>query len=80
MSILRGPVIESPLFRTSSDAVPVTLPTKFAVIVPAEKLPEEFRFTIVLAVLAFVAALASIVAAATLLAVCPPTKLTTVAP
>ena len=47
--------------------------------VPAEKLPDASRFTIVLTVLRFVAALASTVAAATLAAVCPPTELTTVA-
>ncbi len=49
-------------------------------IAPAEKLPDASRLTIALAVLAAVAALASTVAAATLLAVCPPTVLTTVAP
>ena len=65
-----------PPARTLSDASPV----KLAVIVPAEKLPDASRFTIALAVLAFVAAFASNVAAATLAAVCPPTALTTVAP
>src|SRR4029434_10474865 len=49
-------------------------------IVLAEKLPDASRFTIALAVFALVAALASTVAAAILAAVCPPTKLTTVAP
>jgi hypothetical protein len=57
----------------------VALPFKFAVIVLAEKLPDASRLTIVLAVFAFVAALASTVAAATFAAVCPPTALTTVA-
>src|SRR5438045_5623797 len=45
----------------------------------AAKLPVLSRFTIVFAVLRFVAALASTVAAATFAAVCPPTLLTTVA-
>jgi hypothetical protein len=49
------------------------------VIVPAEKLPEESRFTIVLAVLLFVALFAAVVAVATLAAVWPPTLLTAVA-
>src|SRR6266404_1116358 len=49
-------------------------------IAPAEKPPVAVRFTIALAVLALVAALARTVAAATLAAVCPPTVLTTVAP
>ena len=66
-----------PAVKTLSDALPVTLPVtfpvRFAVIVPAEKLPEASRFTIVLAVLAFVAAFAAVVAVATLAAVCPPT-------
>jgi len=47
---------------------------------PAAKLPLASRFTIVLAVLRFVAAFARTVAAATFAAVCPPTVLTTVAP
>lgn len=45
-----------------------------------EKPPDVLRLTIVLAVLALVAAFARTVAAATFAAVCPPTKLTTVAP
>lgn len=56
----------------------VAVPVKFAVMVPAEKLPEESRFTIVDAVFAFVAAFAKTVAAATFEAVCPPTVETTV--
>ena len=59
--------------------LPVTLPTRLAVMVPAEKLPDASRFTIVLAVLAFVAELAALVPDATLAADWPPTKLTTVA-
>src|SRR5437879_1288522 len=46
----------------------------------AEKLPVPSRFTIVLAVFAFVAALAATVAVLTLLAVLPPTVLTIVVP
>src|SRR5580658_1171029 len=46
---------------------------------PAAKLPLASRFIIVLAVSRLVAAFASTVAAATFAAVCPPTKLTTVA-
>jgi hypothetical protein len=45
------------------DAVPLALPVKLAVIVPAEKLPEPSLFTIAEAVLASVAALANNVAA-----------------
>jgi hypothetical protein len=62
-------VIVNVLLITSS----VTLTT------PAEKPPEELRSTIVLGVSALVAALARTVAAATFAALCPPTKLTTVA-
>jgi len=58
----------------------VALPLSAAVIVPAEKLPEASRLTMVFAVLALVAALAAVVADATLAAVCPPTVATTVAP
>ena len=47
----------------------VALPFKLAVIVPAEKLPNPSRLTIVLAVFELVAAFASTVAAATLAAV-----------
>ena len=60
-----APVIVSPAFSTLFDAEPV----KLATIVPALKLPDASRLTIVLAVLALVAAFASTVAAATLLAV-----------
>src|SRR5204863_190066 len=49
-------------------------------IAPAEKLPDALRLTIAFAVLALVAALARTVAAATFAALCPPIKLTTVAP
>lgn len=76
---VKVPVIVSPALSTLSEALPVTLPIKAAVIVPAEKLPEASRLTIVLAVLALVAALAATVAVATLAAVWPPTVLTTVA-
>src|SRR4030095_365223 len=68
-SVLNGEIISDPLIISS-----VTL------IALAEKLPDASRFTMVFAVFALVAALASTVAAATLAAVCPPTKLTTVAP
>ena len=61
------------------DKLPVTLPVKFAVIVLAIKFPEASRSTIVFGVLVFVAALAAMVAAAMLVALCPPTLLTTVA-
>src|SRR5580658_1357011 len=46
---------------------------------PAENPPDDVRLTIVLAVSALVAAFARTVAAATFAALCPPTKLTTVA-
>jgi hypothetical protein len=49
-----------------------------AVIVPAEKLPEPSRATMVFTVSRFVAALAAMVARATLAALCPPTVLTIV--
>src|SRR5579863_496229 len=65
----------SPALSTLFDALPV----KFAVIVVALKLPDASRLTIALFVSALVAALASTVPAATLAAVWPPTKLTTVA-
>jgi len=58
----------------------VALPLKLAVIVPALKLPDASRLTIVLAVLLLVAAFARTVAEATFAAVCPPTVETTVAP
>src|SRR5579863_7563997 len=57
----------------------VALPLKLAVMVPAEKLPDASRFTMALAALRFVAALARTAPAATFEAVCPPTVLTTVA-
>lgn len=55
------------------------LPLRSAVIVPAEKLPEASRLTMVLAVLLFVAALAAPAPLATLAALAPPILLTTVA-
>ena len=55
--------------RGMLDAVPV----RFAVIVPAEKLPEASRFTIVFAVFALVAAFAALEPEATFAAVTPPT-------
>lgn len=48
--------------------------------VPAVKFPDSSLLTIVLAVLALVAALAALAPPATLAAVCPPTVVTTVAP
>ena len=57
----------------------VALPFKAAVMVPAAKLPEASRLTMVLTVSALVAALAAVVAEATLAADWPPTVLTTVA-
>src|SRR5207244_1439393 len=57
----------------------VALPLRAPVIVPAEKLPLASRLTIVLAVLALVAALASAAPPATFAAVCPPALETTVA-
>jgi hypothetical protein len=60
--------------------LPVTLPVKFAVIVPAVKLPDPSRLTIVDAVFALVAPLARLAPVATLAAVTPPTLATTVAP
>ena len=69
-----------PVTSPANDPVkPVELPTKFAVIVPALKLPDPSLFTIVLAVLELVDALAKAVAAPTFAAVWPATKLTTVA-
>ena len=56
----------------------VALPFKLAVIVPAEKLPKASRKTMVLGILVLVAASARPVADATLVAVWPFTKLTTV--
>ena len=58
----------------------MTFPVRFAVIVPAAKLPEASRLTMVLAVFALVAALAATVARLTFAAVDPPTVTTTVAP
>jgi hypothetical protein len=46
------PVMMSPVLSTLLDALPVTFPTKFALIVPALKLPEPSRTTILPAVLA----------------------------
>src|SRR4030095_11624656 len=56
--IVSAPVIVSPDLSTLSDAAPVTVPTRFAVIVPAEKLPATSRATIAFAVFAFVAVVA----------------------
>jgi len=53
--MVRAPVIVSPVLSTLSEAEPVTLPVKLAVIVPALKLPEPSRNTIVDAVLLDVA-------------------------
>ena len=72
--------VTSPLSAPVKLVEVVALPDKLAVIVPALKLPEALRSTIVLGVFLGVAALARTVAAATLAAVCPPTVLTTVAP
>jgi hypothetical protein len=57
---------------------PVAVPVKLAVIVPAEKFPEESRFTIVEAVFKLVAAFAASSAECTLAALLPPTEATTV--
>jgi len=51
------PVIVSPAFSTLLEALPV----KFAVMVPAEKLPDASRATLVLAVLALVASVANVI-------------------
>ena len=59
---------------------PVTLPARFAVIVPAVKLPEPSRITIRFETLVLVALLAALAPVAMLPAVWPPTKLTTVPP
>ena len=61
-------------------ADPDAFPVRFAVIVPAEKLPEASLLTIVEAVFAFVAAVVSFTLVATAEAVLVPTLLTTVAP
>jgi len=73
--ICNDPVIVSPALSTFCEAAPI----KLAVIVPAVKLPEASRCTIVFGVLVLVAALAAVVADETLAAVCPPTVDTTVA-
>jgi len=62
-----------------ADVAVVALPSKFAVIMFAIKLPDASRLTIASLVFALVASFASMVAAATFAAVCPPTSLTTVA-
>ena len=54
----RLPVMVSPVVSTFNEALPVTVPVRFAVIVPAEKLPDASRATIVLAVFVFVAVVA----------------------
>jgi hypothetical protein len=56
------------------------LPLRFAVIVPAMKLPDASRRTIAFGVLLFVAPLAALTPAATFAAVTPPTDVTVVAP
>jgi hypothetical protein len=56
----------------------VAFPDRFAVTVPAEKLPEASLRTMVEAVFKFVEAFASEVAEATFAALCPPTEETTV--
>jgi hypothetical protein len=61
-------------------ALPETFPVIFAVIVPALKFPEASLFTIVLTVLALVAALAKFAPEAMFAADTSPTVLTTVAP
>jgi hypothetical protein len=61
-------------------ALPETFPVIFAVMVPALKFPEASLFTIVLAVLASVAALAKFAPEAMFAADTSPTVLTTVAP
>src|ERR1044071_8708149 len=58
--IINVPVIVSPALSTFNEALPVTLPVRFAVIVPAEKLPDASRLTIAFAVLAFVAVVAEL--------------------
>lgn len=67
-----GPVKEA--------ADPEALPVRFAVIVPAEKLAEASRLTMVAATAPAVAALASKEPDATLAADCPPTRATAVDP
>lgn len=57
----------------------VALPANAAVIMPAAKLPDPSRFTIVLAVLVLTAAFAALAPLATLAAATPPTNDTTVA-
>ena len=54
------PDIVSPALSTFNEALPVTFPVKFAVIVPAEKLPDASRATIAFAVLALVAVVAEL--------------------
>jgi hypothetical protein len=56
--------------------VPVTFPVRLAVMVPAEKLPEASRLTMVEAVLALVAAVVSLTEVAILAAVLDPTVAT----
>lgn len=52
------PDIVSPALSTFNEALPVTFPVKFAVIVPAEKLPDASRATIAFAVFELVAVVA----------------------
>jgi len=58
--IFRSPVMVSPVLRTLREALPVTVPVKFAVTVPAEKFPDPLRRTMVLAVFAAVAVVAEL--------------------
>ena len=75
--------MESPDLRTFNEAAPVTLPLTFPVklaeTVPALKFPEPSLLTIVLTVLALVAALARSWAVLILAAVEPPTDATVAA-
>ena len=60
---VRKPVIVSPALSTLLDAEPVTLPARFAVIVPAAKLPDASRTTTFDAVFVVAASTAQVVAA-----------------
>lgn len=62
------------------EALPVTLPVRLAVIIPALKFPEASRLTRVDTVLALTALFANVAALATLAALTPPTLATDVAP
>ena len=78
-SVIVFPVFATPVPPFAPATIPVTLvdvPIKFAVIVPALKLPEPSLFTIVFAVLLFVAALANNSAVLISAAADPPTLAT----